>query len=418
MHFGGGGMHFGGSPHFGGVQHFGGMHLGGGGTHFSAQHFGGTHFAAGRFGGQHFGARPIATPLGGHAGRFAAAHGAQISGAVPGAATAGFGEARAFRHGQFDVSHFRRGYVGWAGPVFWPYAYDDFVDYAFWPYADAYNDQFWAYGYDDLFAGTLLPYDYAAVYGYAPAQPATVGVNPQPSGGPPALAQSCGSPQAAAGAPSIDSIAQAVKPTPEQRAKLDALANSQASAEKTLRASCGAQVPTTALARLDEVQTRLQAMIAAANTVRMPLDDFYSSLTDEQKARFNAIGQSPQTPPGAAQPASPAQLCGPQNAVPVVSSERIERAVQPDAQQRSELVALRDAATKADDMILAACPAEAPLTPPGRLQAVLNRLEAMVKGVETVRPALQSFYASLTTQQKARFDAMSEQPALNGNAKS
>src|SRR6185437_3039913 len=40
--------------------------------------------------------------------------------------------------------------LGFLGPVFWPYAYNDFVDYTFAPYA---YDTFWPYAYDDVFAG-------------------------------------------------------------------------------------------------------------------------------------------------------------------------------------------------------------------------------------------------------------------------
>jgi hypothetical protein len=85
--------------------------------------------------------------------------------------------------------------------------------------------------------------------------------------------------------------------------------------------------------------------------------------------------------------------------------------VQPDSQQRSDLDALRDAANEADQTILASCPAQPPMTPPGRLQAVRDRLQAMLRGVETVRPALQRFYASLRADQKSRFDAVNQQVA-------
>src|SRR5215471_7402884 len=47
--------------------------------------------------------------------------------------------------------------VGWIGPVFWPYAYDDFFDYVFWPYA---YDDFWPYAYDDVYYGIYGPYAY------------------------------------------------------------------------------------------------------------------------------------------------------------------------------------------------------------------------------------------------------------------
>ena len=41
--------------------------------------------------------------------------------------------------------------VPWYGPVFWPYAYSDIFDYAFWP--DGYDDGYWDYAYDDFVDG-------------------------------------------------------------------------------------------------------------------------------------------------------------------------------------------------------------------------------------------------------------------------
>jgi LTXXQ motif family protein len=37
------------------------------------------------------------------------------------------------------------------------------------------------------------------------------------------------------------------------------------------------------------MESRLQVMLQAVQTVRPPLDRFYQSLTDEQKARFNSL---------------------------------------------------------------------------------------------------------------------------------
>lgn len=159
-------------------------------------------------------------------------------------------------------------------------------------------------------------------------------------------------------------------------------------------------------------------MIQAADAVRAPLDDFYSSLTDEQKARFNDLGQTrPASNPQAAEPPSLAQFCGPQNSVPTIAIDQIDQAVQPDAKQRAALLALRDAATKADNTILAACPSQAPMTPPGRLDAVRARLQAMLGGVGIVQPALQDFYASLSDAQKAKFDALTLPVAVGPQAK-
>ena len=280
---GGGAMHF--APHgfgAGSMMRFGGRGFGG----FAGARF----FHPGGF--VHYGAGRYAL---GHAYVFGhpAAHFAALGHVPP---TTAVGANPPYRHGWSGWRGYHRGWVGWGGPVFWPYAYDDLFDYAFWPYGP-YDDLFWSYGYDDLFAGVLLPYRHGG-YAYAPARPG-VAEAPQtgagPAGGAPAptsASQLCGSAQSLAGGAAIDSISKAVNPNADQSAKLDALKTAEADAEKTLSASCVAETPTTAVGRLDAVQTRLQAMIQAANAVGGPLGDFYASLNDEQKAAFNALGQN------------------------------------------------------------------------------------------------------------------------------
>src|SRR4029078_8263159 len=46
-------------------------------------------------------------------------------------------------------------HVPWRGPVYWPYAYNDIFNYAFWP--DAYDAGYWAYAYDDFYDGIFFP---------------------------------------------------------------------------------------------------------------------------------------------------------------------------------------------------------------------------------------------------------------------
>jgi hypothetical protein len=58
-----------------------------------------------------------------------------------------------------------------------------------------------------------------------------------------------------------------------------------------MQAACPDDTPLTPVGRLDTMSKRLQAMIDAAKIVEGPLDDFYSSLSNEQKARFNKIGR-------------------------------------------------------------------------------------------------------------------------------
>jgi hypothetical protein len=86
--------------------------------------------------------------------------------------------------------------------------------------------------------------------------------------------------------------------------------------------------------------------------------------------------------------------------------ERISEIVQPTAAQRPALEELRAASAKAIDMLKAGCPKDLPSIPTGRLAAMERRLQVMLAAVQTVRPALERFYQSLSDEQKARFNAI------------
>ena len=88
----------------------------------------------------------------------------------------------------------------------------------------------------------------------------------------------------------VQRVEQAVKPTEQQQDALEKLKAASTEAASQLQASCPAQSPQTPLDRFEAVGKRLDAMAAAIKTVRPALADFYSSLTDEQKARFNTLG--------------------------------------------------------------------------------------------------------------------------------
>jgi len=91
-----------------------------------------------------------------------------------------------------------------------------------------------------------------------------------------------------------DKIEQVIRPDELQRDALEALKSASAKASTQLNASCPSQTPQSLPDRLHAVEQRLAAMIAALRTVRPALTDFYGSLSDEQKARFNAMGQPSQ----------------------------------------------------------------------------------------------------------------------------
>ena len=95
----------------------------------------------------------------------------------------------------------------------------------------------------------------------------------------------------------VQRVEQAVRPTQQQQGALEKLKAASTEAANQLQASCPAQSPQTPLDRFDAVGKRLDAMAGAVKTVRPALADFYSSLTDEQKARFNTLGPPQNTGP-------------------------------------------------------------------------------------------------------------------------
>jgi hypothetical protein len=91
----------------------------------------------------------------------------------------------------------------------------------------------------------------------------------------------------------VQRIEQVVRPNTQQQNALADLKRTSEDAASDLRASCPTQIPQTPVALLDAVATRLKARADAMKSVRPKLENFYASLSDEQKASFNTMG-SPQ----------------------------------------------------------------------------------------------------------------------------
>ena len=392
----GGGGH-GGGGHFGG-GHFGGAHFGGG--HFGgARHFGAAHASHVALAGHaNFGhAAAVSHALNSHAGALRTAHvlnnpmarsriGASL--AMAGWHGHGFGWWRHF-HGGF----------GWIGPLFWPFAYYDIYDYLIW----AYGYPFWDYGYWDIYAGIFSPYGYSDLYGYMASAP-----DGRRHRGGASLAQVCADDSREIAGLPTDQIAQAITPTEEQRASLDDLAGSSIKAAQTIRAACPTQAALTAPGRLAAMQNRVEAMISAVELVRPPLEKLYGLLDDEQKARFNALAEEQRrkslanTPGGSTTPGCTAA----QSAAVTWPTSEIEARLHPNDTQRAALGALQDAAAHAADTLKAACEPAGKLTPVARLDAVSKRLDDMLQAIKSVRAALDDFYATLSDEQKAQFEAI------------
>jgi hypothetical protein len=163
--------------------------------------------------------------------------------------------------------------------------------------------------------------------------------------------------------------------------------------------------------RLRAMTNRISATLEAVRIVRPALEKFYSSLSDEQQARFNALG-----PPAGRSQQQPQQdasaqsdTCGePKSSLTNLPIERIETVIRPAGTQKEALDRLRVATEKAVQELQAACPDDVPLTPVGRLEAMEKRLEAMLRAAKLVQPALDEFYATLSSEQKARFNTLGQ----------
>jgi hypothetical protein len=409
-----GGGHFGGG-HFGG-GHFGGGHFGGGHMHIGGGHIGHVHVGGGpRFAHvAHGGALSAHAMRGPALGHVFAAHGAASALRSPFVRA---GVAAAFATGAFGPrahglwwQHANGGY-GWVGPLYWPFAYDDIYDYALW--GPPYGGPFWTYGYNDIYAGIFAPYGYDTLTGYFPRY---ASLYPAPRQGrartaelADPLAQMCSADAGdIAGVPVVQ-IQQLLDLNPDQRAALSALSAASTKASGDVRAACPSDMALTAPARLAVMEQRIDAMISAVQGVQMPLQKFYDSLNDEQRQRFTALVEQQRqnlhrlrTPPA---PLATADCGVARPGVMDWPEAQIEQRLHPTDAQREPLAALRDAATKAADM-LKSCEPNNATTLPARLAAMNDRLNTMLDAVKIVRVALDKFYASLTDEQKAQFEAI------------
>lgn len=307
-----------------------------------------------------------------------------------------------------------RAYVGWSQGVFWPGAFGDIFGYSF--SAPAGGETFWAYAYDDIFVGIYWPSSSDQTGSIHPrsrrADAGFATLSPE-------FARICGNHTPGLTSWPFERIEQTVGPTDAQRVAFDRLKAASAAAIQALRDACPTKTPATPIGRLDALEKRLEAMLAAVDVVRPALQSFYDALNDPQRAQFNAIGAAAARGQGEAV-ASSVEQRGRSDPAPSCDSERvtgyrertirhIEDVVHPAQAQRAALDELRIASSHAAEAMRAACPRNMPATPPGRLDAIEQRLEAMLLAVKTMRPALAKFYDALNDEQKTRFNTMTMQ---------
>jgi hypothetical protein len=344
--------------------------------------------------------------------------------------------------------------AGWAGPLFWPNAYDDVFGYTF-----GRNDggEVWNRGFGDALAGLFARPDgivrranlsergmepawhnlcgsgtpKALMQAEAPrsANDRRTSLDPRTSHDP-RTANAKASPGEAAQANTLvktaapaarSSAAQAtmshiqalVKPTPAQQASLDELAEALSRAAERIEAACPERRAENGTERLYMMIARLTAMRQAVLAVQAPLQEFYDLLDDEQKAALDAgtvaqeSGQEPAQEPAKA-PVGATESC------PASSTElpqrRLERTLKPTPKQRAELERFYRTATGLGRFVASTCPdsAKAPRTAPERLDAVKDRLAVLRYAVNNLSPAYGRFRRSLNDAQKTRLGALAQ----------
>jgi LTXXQ motif family protein len=292
--------------------------------------------------------------------------------------------------------------------VFWPIAapdaFEDMLGYAFWP--NEYGSQFWSHGPADILRAMTAP---AAAF-------ASVDDGDRPSGRRlQAALVTTGSAATDSRASCIarvkdqavrplDRIAQTVTLMAAQREELNALRASVRAAIETETAACRADLPPTQPERLRAMIDGLWAMRYAEFRFRPALEAFYGSLTDAQKAQF---AEEPQTVGSndTAPALTPAAVCKQAMATGANPFDPIQRALRATDEQRKSLQMLYGASMEMAQFLTSTCPAETPSTPIARLDAASDRVIALLHAAMGIEPMLGEFYASLSDEQRRRFNA-------------
>jgi hypothetical protein len=250
----------------------------------------------------------------------------------------------------------------------------------------------------------------------------------------------------------FDSIARTVGPDETQNKAFDGLREAAKQAAQRLSADCPKDVPAAPAARLEAAEQGIDAALKSFDIVEPKLAAFYAALNDEQKARLVRDMAAPAAPAArsavdttgarearddrreryssrrhrwrdyaAARDAAARQREGAPRQAPGFGGaceqlaavlrnwpvREIERDVRLADVQRVALYELVTTSLKAAETLSSACPAEAALTPVGRMETMRKRLAAVRAATAAIRPALARFYEALDQGQKVRFAGMS-----------
>jgi hypothetical protein len=248
-------------------------------------------------------------------------------------------------------------------PMASPSVYEDLLGYVLWP--GDYADRLWAHGYGDIMNTLLAPMT-AAVSADQAASMIQNGM--------------CSTKASELADQLIARTSEIIVPTPDQKAALDELASASGEAIDRGRAAvcAGAGDP------IKRMEDGLWTMWQATYLLRAPLEKFYDSLTQAQKAKLTG---------GASASQALARVCADQRAADW-SGDRLEKALLRGDQQQSRALAeaLRQQSAELIKFLAISCPREAKPTPMDRLQAAGNRMNALLYVVMSMSPAMTALY--------------------------
>jgi hypothetical protein len=280
------------------------------------------------------------------------------------------------------------------------------------------NDRFWAHGYDSIVGAAFAAPDADDRRVKRSRPPASqVSDAASPATAPLASAGLCGNTSAAADADAlIERIERLIEPAAAQRDVLEQLRAALAQTIERINATCPTAVPATLPERLTAIQNRIWAMHDALLTLRLPFENVYNSLTDDQQRRLRREA-SDSAESGANVTDGRAQTCAePAAGIADGIMRAIGRAAPPSGPQRAGLQTLQLNSAAMAKLVAGSCPTDPRLGPMDRFAAATDRLNVMLFAVMSMGPALQQLYDSLDDKQKAGLNRALRQVRQSGPA--
>jgi protein tyrosine phosphatase (PTP) superfamily phosphohydrolase (DUF442 family) len=214
-----------------------------------------------------------------------------------------------------------------------------------------------------------------------------------------------------------DTIAQSITPDDSQRGVLEHLRSDAGKQAEVLGAACPRDIPSDPVAQLDVSKSTAEVVLATVNTVAPLVEEFYTTLSDEQKARLIALSMRANDVNNDARPVrrsdrrrlrlqgalAKSGLCQRwERAFLDLPTQRVGREIRLSDAERGVLSVIADSTNQAADELAKSCPADVSFTPVGHLQTLRKQLEAVGQAIQTVRPVLGHFYESLNDERQQR----------------